>query len=495
MSGIQACCDSYLHNAPFFTLFSIWLAATLLQQRQLVLDQARATVLRQAQLVSTGMAAFNAAIGHLLDDVLGRIPENSLRQASESMRFAPTTVPMLAHKLARTPFLHGLAVFDQQCVLVASGDSNHAGHRFTASDCDLLRAAMGNDELQIRYVGNDATALGNRLLAFSRNYPASGNQFIGGAVAAIDLQFLGNWLAGHIGSLGETLLVATRDVRTLAQTGAQSTDPATSLFRQYPAVQRAMLPGIEPHVLDTPNEFLGVSHVAGTPFFSVVRTNKDQALLSWRKQATEAVVAVAAVFFLLILLVHGHTRLLRQKQRLERLSVTDELTGVYNRRYLIQAGKHEAERSQRHNHAMALILVDADHFKAVNDAWGHAIGDQVLVQLAQRLAKAVRGSDVLARYGGEEFAILLPETTLFGASRIAERLRQQVSASPVATSGATISLTVSVGLAQLQPDETFEAMLNRADAALYSAKESGRNKVVTCQLNAASLPRHACNAA
>lgn len=409
--------------------------------------------------------------------------------------FAPTTVPMLAHKLARTPFLHGLAVFDQQCVLVASGNSNHAGHRFTTSDCDLLRGAMGNDELQIRYVGNDATALGNRLLAFSRNYPASGNQFIGGAVAAIDLQFLNNWLTGHIGSPGDTLLVATRDARTLAQTAAQSTDQIATLFKHHPAVQRAMLLGIETHVLHTPSEFIGVSHVAGTPFFAVVRTNKNQALQTWWKQATEAVVAVTAVFCLLILLVHGHTRLLRQKQRLERLSVTDELTGVYNRRYLIQAGNHEAERSLRHEHAMALILVDADHFKAVNDVWGHATGDQVLVQLAQRLGTAVRGSDVLARYGGEEFAILLPETSLFGASRIAERLRQQVSALPMVTSGATISLTVSVGLAQLAHGETFEAMLNRADAALYSAKESGRNKVVTCPLNPAAWPGQACNAA
>lgn len=463
----------------FITGLSVWLAGTLQEQRQAALDQTRAGVKRQVQLVGTGMGAFNAAISHLLDDVMGRIPENEMRHASVNLMFRPRTVPMLAHKLARTPFLQGLSVFDRNCAFVASGDTNHAGHKLSSADCNEVRGVNDNDQLLIRYVDADKTAMGNRLVAFSRNYVNASGQFLGGVSASIDLQFLNIWLGGHLGRPGETLFIATRDGRVLAQTGAPAYGGLEPLFDEHPLLRIAMLPGIESHVVEADTEFLGVSHVPGTPFYAVARLGKDNALMAWKRQALEASVAAVAVFLLLILLVRSHLRLLQQKRNLERLSITDELTGVYNRRHLVHAGRLEVERSQRQGLPMALVLVDADHFKAVNDRWGHAVGDQVLAHLAHRLAGVIRVTDVLARYGGEEFAVLLPDTDLAGAATIAERLRERVGGVPVRTPKADIAVTVSVGLAQLGSGETFDAMMNRADAALYQAKEGGRNRVVT----------------
>ncbi len=163
---------------------------------------------------------------------------------------------------------------------------------------------------------------------------------------------------------------------------------------------------------------------------------------------------------------------------LARLAATDALTGLPNRRFLEQTGSIELDRVRRFGGSASLIMLDVDHFKAVNDTYGHAFGDEALRGLARTCKASLRQIDVFARYGGEEFVILLPGTTEAGAISVAEKLRASLAAMPVSDGHNEIALTASFGVADLLPsDLRIDAGVARADAALYAAKHSGRNCV------------------
>jgi diguanylate cyclase (GGDEF)-like protein len=169
--------------------------------------------------------------------------------------------------------------------------------------------------------------------------------------------------------------------------------------------------------------------------------------------------------------------LARANEELARLARRDALTGLPNRLAVEERLRAESlRRSARRGTACAVLMIDIDFFKPINDTHGHATGDEVLAQVARLLAATVRESDFVARYGGEEFLVLLPETTLAGARTVAEKLRDVVEASPHPVAG---RMTVSIGLAmaeQLTGD--LAAVMAQADAALYEAKRTGRNRVV-----------------
>jgi diguanylate cyclase (GGDEF)-like protein len=163
---------------------------------------------------------------------------------------------------------------------------------------------------------------------------------------------------------------------------------------------------------------------------------------------------------------------------LQKIAITDPLTGLYNRRGLLELGRHEVERFQRFNQPLSAIMLDIDHFKNVNDTYGHPVGDQVLCGLAERCRILIRQVDIIGRYGGEEFSILLPETDLFQASAIAERLRRSVEESPFFTEAGPISITVSLGVSRAGRSlDSLVTLIEQADAALYQAKQNGRNRV------------------
>jgi two-component system cell cycle response regulator len=167
------------------------------------------------------------------------------------------------------------------------------------------------------------------------------------------------------------------------------------------------------------------------------------------------------------------------KERLEFLAATDALTGCLNRRALLEAVEREVERARRYNLVLALLMVDVDHFKRINDTLGHLIGDTVLRQLADILLRDARSVDAVARYGGDEFVILLPETAAHGAMMFADRMRQRIANFAFGEPTRPVRITVSVGIACF-PDpavDTPESFIALADAALYRAKADGRNVV------------------
>lgn len=175
-------------------------------------------------------------------------------------------------------------------------------------------------------------------------------------------------------------------------------------------------------------------------------------------------------------------------ERLLITGMTDPLTGLHNRRYLDRRLDEEVSRAERYCQPLSCIFVDADHFKRVNDTYGHAAGDAVLRELSSRIRSCLRASDIAVRYGGEEFCLVLPQTSLFDAKRLAERIRLKVAADAISTDrGEPLDITVSLGVSEMAGvvrgscvENLGESLLSSADSALYDAKKSGRNQVVCC---------------
>lgn len=168
------------------------------------------------------------------------------------------------------------------------------------------------------------------------------------------------------------------------------------------------------------------------------------------------------------------------EKQLHQLAITDSLTNLYNRRHLYEMGQREIERYRRYGRFLAAIMLDLDHFKKVNDTYGHAVGDEVLQKVAEALIENTRDIDIVSRYGGEEFVVLMPETNQVEAYQAAERLRKYIEAVVIPYQDNYISVTVSLGVAvatQNIPD--LAALIESADQALYQAKGAGRNCVRT----------------
>ncbi|MGV1098882.1 GGDEF domain-containing protein [Thiovibrio sp. JS02] len=175
-------------------------------------------------------------------------------------------------------------------------------------------------------------------------------------------------------------------------------------------------------------------------------------------------------------------RILAQNRELERLAATDPLTGAFNRRYFMEFGRKEFIRSRRYGHVFAAFQMDLDHFKKINDTHGHAVGDEVLKAFTANCLEGLRENDVLGRVGGEEFAVVLPETPITGAHKVAERFREATCDRKVYVGEQAVHFTVSIGLTCLRADDAdLEVVLRRADEALYLAKNGGRNRVVAVE--------------
>lgn len=179
-------------------------------------------------------------------------------------------------------------------------------------------------------------------------------------------------------------------------------------------------------------------------------------------------------------LAEAQQRLTEQNILLRELSVVDELTGLRNRRYFDRTMSYEMDRVRRYDRNLSLVMIDVDHFKRINDTYGHDVGDSVLKAVARLLEESVRKSDVASRYGGEEFGLVLPETRAVGAYHVAERVRSSVEAAVIEG----MRITVSVGVATASPEWSGDVMglVRAADQALYRAKREGRNRIVVADL-------------
>lgn len=170
------------------------------------------------------------------------------------------------------------------------------------------------------------------------------------------------------------------------------------------------------------------------------------------------------------------TQLKKVMAKLEIASNIDSLTNLYNRRFVENALSKEFSRALRHKHSLSLILADIDHFKQVNDKYGHLVGDEVLRIASKRLKECLRTFDIVGRYGGEEFIVLLPETDIEGAKLFAERMRHTIENDPIQAGDESLSITISLGITEINKRiQVYEDLISEADKALYFSKAAGRN--------------------
>jgi diguanylate cyclase (GGDEF)-like protein len=180
-----------------------------------------------------------------------------------------------------------------------------------------------------------------------------------------------------------------------------------------------------------------------------------------------------------MLVYNDVTDIIRHAQEQERLATTDGMTGIYNRRHFLTLADREWDRTRRYDRPLALLMLDIDYFKSINDTFGHQAGDEMIVHLANLARARMRMTDVLARIGGEEFALLVPETNGLQAQLIAERLRAEVAANPLVAYSGSIPATVSIGVAEKTAVMSdFLQLMSAADKALYEAKRAGRDRVI-----------------
>lgn len=174
----------------------------------------------------------------------------------------------------------------------------------------------------------------------------------------------------------------------------------------------------------------------------------------------------------------------RMFEELQRLATTDPLTEVLNRRHFIHLAKMELQRARRYRQPLSVILFDIDSFKSVNDTYGHAVGDQVLRNMAKVCVNNLRQVDLFGRYGGEEFMALLPNTSITGALSIAERLRAQIAENPTQTERGLVYISASFGIAEIDDScQDIDTLLLYADRAAYAAKQKGKNQVSAQEYN------------
>lgn len=182
-------------------------------------------------------------------------------------------------------------------------------------------------------------------------------------------------------------------------------------------------------------------------------------------------------------------RIKRMHDEMRLLSITDELTGIHNRRYFQVRLAEECQRALRYGATFSCLMADLDRFKQVNDRHGHPFGDETLRQLVKRVQKLIRKVDIFARYGGEEFVLILPGTNLEDAKRLAERIRQEVARAPVTHEGASEAVTCSIGVCPFPTSHIrdMDELVRRLDAALYRAKQEGRNRVYALEEGGAAI--------
>src|SRR5690606_36115549 len=208
---------------------------------------------------------------------------------------------------------------------------------------------------------------------------------------------------------------------------------------------------------------------------TALRERQVGALLEARRWQWTAVVLAAVLVVLLVALV---ARQLQRMRRLRELAATDPLTGVANRRSIERFGEEAIAAAREAGDPLCVLLLDIDHFKQVNDRFGHLTGDQVLARIAAACSGALRQQDRLGRIGGEEFLVLLPQTGMAQARQVAERIRGAVEVLAFEDVDPSLRLSISIGISELGDEASLRELCARADSALYAAKDSGRNRIV-----------------
>lgn len=464
---------------------AVWLGMDLHASRDTILAEKRDLVQQKSQFMSQWFGTTILSADYVLRDILGRVAPAGLGLGPDAgtPAWREQVTRLLMEKRQSLDGLDGISVYGPDCVFSAVTEPKVLGFRSNQSFCRDPSIQVST-ETAIQYMPTERSASRRPVLLVSRNVVDADGRLQAGVLAAIDLSFAQNWL--------NSFPVGPRDVLAIV-------DGEDTLLARNPLIpdavgRRAPAPPGQPSFgetrgsatfiavspFDGRERIFGISKIERIPLLVLVGLDREDVLADWRHRA----VLMGGGYLVLTVLVFGlmraHRIALQQRETLHRLAVTDVLTGIANRRYLLDAAEVAVQQAWRTGTPLSVLQLDIDHFKQVNDRWGHAAGDRAICLLTQQMAAHVRSGDIIGRLGGEEFAVLLPGLGSSEAAAVAERLRQAVADARFDSgSGGEQAITVSIGVADLREADTgFEEVQIRADAALYRAKAAGRNRVM-----------------
>jgi len=472
-----------IYGVLFLTLLviALWLGVDLTDGRDRIIAERTEIAIQKSQFMSQWFGTTLLTTDYVIRGINDKVDASSLADAGPER--ITTLSAWLAQKMASIPDVAGLGIYDANCVFVASADSQRNGFRSNTRDC-VERPPKFEDKLHIQYMPTQKSASKRPVILLTRHQISPDGQLRGGTLAVIDLEFAQQWL--------NTFAVGAHDVLAVVDTDG------TLLARNPPLPEaigkRAPTPDSQPRFgedrfsagflalspLDGRRLIFGMSKIEHIPIEVIVGFDLASTLAEWQRRAWQLTGGYVALVLLSLLVLREHLTALGQREEMRHLAATDALTGVANRRHFVETGTNEVRRALRYGNKLAVLMVDIDHFKVINDSWGHPTGDRVIQALAEAMVASVRDQDRVGRLGGEEFAILLPETDWDGASLLAERLRSVIQEAKAVTAadGTIVRFTISIGVTVIADAKSFEDLMGRADRALYQAKEGGRNRVV-----------------
>lgn len=426
----------------------------------------------------------------LLNDLMGHVHPDELAFPPPDYEQYVRRGLFLRDKLATLPNGNVIGFFDRNCVNTHSANAQRIdlsnGRNFSQRDyCALARQptpGMKVDNLMVSSLNNDL-----QVMAVKR-FPHPSGEFVGFAAVSLRLGFFGQWLERlQLPPRSEVMIVDSQQ-RLIAVTPAA---PERLGKVVQSALLQSVLRGASGGVasaqavssLDGVERLYRVEKLQQLPFVVLSGVSVQTAMHGFWGDALVYVLGVVVLSCLVLWVIWLSVQRQRHARALERLASTDVLTGLTNRRKLQEELDTEFMRSQRLQRGFAVLMLDIDMFKAVNDLHGHACGDVVIQRVAALSAGSIRQVDSIGRWGGEEFVVLLREPAPGEVRLIAERIRAGIANTPIALGpDLCLSVTCSVGMAeQHADDDSAQSVLNRADCALYRAKNAGRNRVAEAQ--------------
>ena len=478
----------YVGALLFMGVMGVWLALDFLHERARTLDEMGRLALHKSQLLGSVFGNAFLPTDYVLRDIAGRITPDDLIYPDANTARQRRLGALLRAKLSTAPGLEDLVLFDRHCVFTTvAARTQLLGFRSRQRFCDE-RALPMPDILHIQYMPPERSASGQPVVLMSRTLADEHGRLQGGVLAVVDLAYAQRLIKSFELEPDDVMAIVDSDGVVLARNpplaGAmgQLTTPPPGAPPFAKMDRAATFWATSP--LDHRERIFGLSRMERFPFIAMVGFDKTRILAGWWHRAWQFLFGLAVLGVVLVLALRAHLTVLRHSETMRRLAITDELTGVANRRQLMEIGASEVARARRYQRPLSVLMVDIDHFKHINDRWGHATGDRVIQVMARMLCEAIREQDHGGRLGGEEFAAVLPETDLAGAQALAERVRAQAACCVRALNDhdEPVSFTVSIGVAMLDArDDGLNSLLQRADRALYQAKADGRNRVAQAQ--------------
>jgi len=374
------------------------------------------------------------------------------------------------------PHAIGVGLNDADCIVTHT--LSEVGFDASAREwCAVPRADAGTNPHVSRVFRSNT---GELMVIQTRRFP--GDEFRGLAGIGLNLEFFSAWL-DNISIQPDGLVAIVDDTpRLLAARPVVSGALGNTL--DAPLLERFIASGKTHDTLrsrsapDGENRLLGLRRVEGLPFIVIVGEADQNWLEGWRRQVTTAVVVLLMFMLMGLVILREHLAVLRQREELRLLAQSDFLTGVANRRHFMTLAEAELRRARRFDEPFAVLMLDVDHFKVINDTHGHALGDEAILAFSRACQATLREVDVLGRLGGDEFAILLPNVSDEGARALAERIGQSVRGIGLEDAqGNPVPLSASIGgVVVHQAEAELDVIIARADEALYWAKERGRDQ-------------------